>query len=43
LRTSCIGATASAAAEDHASCINAGAASLLRPSGRFRWLQKARR
>ena len=27
---------ASAALEDHANCINAGAASLLRPSGRFR-------
>jgi hypothetical protein len=36
LSTSCSGAIASAAFEDHASCINVGAASLLQPSGRFR-------
>ena len=36
LSTSCSGAIASAALEDHASSVNAGAASLLRFSRRFR-------
>jgi hypothetical protein len=42
LSTSCRGTIASAAGEDHASSIRAGAASLLRASGRFRHRQSRR-